>query len=221
MLHPLLLMAILTVVFSHIMNRSMQDYAIFLFCGLLPWQFFSTTVTGSLDAIRSNLSIMEQVPIPKFIFSLSKAFSELINFVLSIVPLIFLMIILGRDVSWTVLALPLVLFPLFLLSIGLALLFSATNVFFEDIRHLSSLLFRGLFYLTPIIYSRNDLPEALVNYLVFNPMFHIVEFMRDLFYHGMLPELSTYLISLAVSLLILAVGLWVFKKTEDKFVYFI
>jgi len=221
MLHPLMLMIILATVFSNIMNKNAQDYAVFLFCGILPWQFFSGTAQGSLDSIRGNMRIINQVPIPKFIFCLSNTFSELINFLLSILPLILLMVFLGTGVSWTVLALPIVLLPLFLTTVGLALIFSASNVFFDDTKHLSTLFFRALFYLTPILYGREDMSDQLVSWLVLNPMFYIVENVRAIFYYGQLPDPFTYTVSVLTGLFILALGLWIFKKADDKFVYFV
>lgn len=221
MLNPLLMMTILAVVFSKIMRAQIDNYAVFLFTAMIPWQYFDSTSLGCLGTIRSNARIIDQVAVPKYIFPLSIAFSNLANFFLALVPLFVVMLVLGRDVPITVLALPIVLLPLFLATMGVALVFSVANVFFEDTQHLATVMMRALFYLSPILYSRENLPEWLVKWVVLNPMFTTCEFMRDLFYFGTLPDINTYLINVAGSTLLLGFGLWVFKKADDKFLYFI
>lgn len=220
MLEPLFMIIILTVVFSNIMSK-VEAYAVFLFTAQLPWRYFSATSSGSLDIIRGNMKIIEQVPIPKFIFSLSLAASELVNLFLSIVPLILVMVYVGKPVTLAALAFPLILIPLFFTSMGFALFLSVANVFFDDTRHLTGLFLSALYYLTPILYGREHLPQRLLYWLEFNPMFHICEMSRSVFYHGVMFDMNTYFLSLAQSFLILTFGLWIFKKAESKFIYFV
>lgn len=92
MVHPLAMMAVLAVVFSNIMRIPVQDYAVFLFCGLLPWNYFSSTAMMSLGTIRANTRLFSQIPVPKYVFVLSISFSNLFNFLVSVVPLLLLML---------------------------------------------------------------------------------------------------------------------------------
>lgn len=220
MLNPLLMMLILAVVFSSIMKQRAEDYAVFLFCGMIPWGYFSSTVNGSLGTIRANARIMDQVPVPKYIFPLSIAVSNLATFFLSLVPLFLVMLIVGTKFHLTILLLPIVLLPLFLLTMGISLLLAVCNIFFEDTQHLIEVALRALYFLSPILYSRDQIPEWLVKYVVFNPMFLLIEFMRGLIYYGELPDWTLYGIHMAGSFGILLFGLWVFKKVEHKFIYF-
>lgn len=221
MLNPLFMMIILTVVFSSIMKNTVEHYSVFLFSALLPWHYFSGTVMGSLDAIRGNMRIIDHVPIPKFIFSLSIAFSDLVNFFLSLVPLVLVMLVVGHPIPWTIILIPVILLPLFLVSMGIALVFSVGNVFFDDTKHLVDVIFKALFYLSPILYSADHLPKHLIKWLQLNPMFGIIELMREVIYFGNIPSLETYSISLGVALFTLAFGLWIFKRADDKFLYFV
>ena len=220
MLHPLFMMVILAVVFSNIMRFEMQDYAVFLFTGMIPWSYFSLTALGALGSIRANASIIDQLPVPKYIFPLSLGFSNLANLFLSLAPLLIIMIGLGRPIPLTVLALPFILLPLFFLTTGLALILAVANVFFDDTQHLATLAIQALYFLSPILYTKEHLPANITPWVTLNPMFNITEFMHDIIYYGRLPELYTYAGSLAYSLLFLVVGLWVFRKTDHKFVYF-
>lgn len=221
MLNPLLMMTILAIVFSKIMNRSVDDYAVFLFTGLLPWRYFQATVTNCLTSISSNVKLMTQVPVPKYLFPLEHSFSNLADFLLTILPLFIVMLVLGRSFPLTILALPIVLVPLFCFSVGIGLLFAVSNVFFNDTKHLSGVILQALYFLCPILFAREQLPEWLFPYIALNPLFGIIEMMRDLFYYGQLPDPITYASILLGSFLCLIVSLWLFRKADNKFIYFI
>lgn len=219
MLNPLLTICILTLVFSNIMSR-VESYSVFLFSALLSWQYFVSTAQDGLGAVRGNLNIIEQVPIPKFIFTLSTAASNLVNMMLSIVPLLLVMWVVGRAVPASILFLPLMILPLFFTSVGVALIFSVADVFFDDTKHLTGVALQALYYLCPILYGREHLPEHLIRWLELNPMFNIAETFRMIIYYGEIPSLQHYSSMLLSSALVLAFGLWVFKKADDKFIYF-
>lgn len=221
MLNPLMMMIILAVVFSSIMRQNIEDYAVFLFTGMITFAYFGGTNNQSLGTIRANARIIDQVPVPKYIFPLSIAFSNMATFLFSLVPLVLVMLFLGREIPVTILAMPIVIVPLFIATVGTSLMLASANVFFEDTAHLTEVVLRGLYFLTPILYSRDQLPEWLMDYIIFNPMFCLVEFMRDIVYYGKLPELSIYLTHFAGCIFLLVFGLYVFRRSESKFIYFL
>ena len=221
MAHPLGMMAVLAIVFSHITKTPTRDYAVFLFSGLLTWNYFNSTAMMSLGSIRINARLFSQVPVPKYIFVLSIAFSNLANYIFAIVPLIGIMLVLGRPIYPTVLFLPVALLPLFFLTVGVSLILAASNVFFNDIHHLSEVALSMLYFLSPILYDRTMLPASLIKWLELNPLFIQIEFIRGLFYSGELPAVQPFLANLGGSALILILGIAVFKKVEDKFLYYI
>lgn len=221
MLNPLLMMIILSIVFSKIMQQRVHDYAVFLFSGMLPWAYFNLTVRGCLDTVRANARIMDQVSVPKYIFALSTAFSGLVDFFLSIIPLILVTIVLGREVPATILLIPILLVPLFFFSLGVALIFAVSNVFFEDTQHLVAVLLQALYFLCPILYSREMLPSWLIPWVSLNPLFTLIESIRGLFYYGTIPSIETFALHLICSTLTLLLGLYIFSKADKKFIYFI
>lgn len=221
MLHPLAMMGVLAIVFSHIMRIPMKDYAVFLFCGLLPWNYFSSTAMMSLSSIRANARLFGQIPVPKYIFVLSIAFSNLFNLLVAIIPLLFIMVVLGRPIPPTVLLFPLFIVPIFCVVVGVSLILAASNVFFDDTLHLTEVALSIVYFLCPVLYQRESLPPKLIEYLVLNPLFCQIEFFRGLFYSGTLPDPTALAINFGGSLIILLIGLIVFKRCEDKFLYFI
>lgn len=222
MLHPLAMMAVLAVVFADIMRIPVEAYAVFLFCGMLPYNFFQSTALMSLGSIKNNARLFGQVPVPKYIFVLSITFSNLFNFVVALVPLLILMVAMGRPVPLTALAFPVLMIPIVCTTIGVSLILATSNVFYEDTLHLSEVAFQALYFLSPVLYRREDLPGWLVDILVVaNPLFNQIEFFRGIFYEGVLPDPTLFAASLCASLLTLTIGLWIFNRSENKFLYFV
>ncbi|MCC6952814.1 MAG: ABC transporter permease [Deltaproteobacteria bacterium] len=221
MIHPLAMMAVLSIVFSHIVRIPVKDYAVFLFSALLAWNYFGSTVMMSLHSIRQNARIFSQVPVPKYLAILSISASNMVNLILALVPLLILMVIMGRPLPPSALFFPVLLVPLFMVTVGLSLILAASNVFYDDTYHLTEVGLQALYFMTPVLYHRDLLPAELVRYLVLNPLFCQVEFFRSIFYDGVLPDAQNFALSFAGSFLILLLGLTIFRRTEDKFMYFV
>lgn len=221
MLHPLAMMLIISTVLSHLVGVSFKDYAVFFLIGLLGWNYFNSTSMMSLGSIRTNAKLFGQVAIPKYIFIVSLACSNFANYLLAIVPLLVVMLVTGHEIHWTIFAFPIVVLPLLCVTVGISLILAVSNILFEDTLHLSEVAFQALYFLSPILYARDKLPPELVSVLVINPIFCQIEFLRDIFFDGVLPDPRLFILNLAGSLLILFVGLIIFRRVEDKFLYLI
>lgn len=222
MLNPLFMMIILTVVFSEIMRaQGIKNYAVFLFCGMIPWAYFDSTCQAALGTIRANARIIDQIPVPKFIFPLTASLYNVVNLFLSLLTLFIVMLATGMTIPLTASFFLVILIPLFLFSMGISLLLAAANVFYEDTTHLTSVILKALYFLCPILYERSMLPQKLIPLIVLNPLFGIIEATRSVFYYGTVPSFETFAINLLASVFTLGLGLWVFKKVDDKFLYFI
>lgn len=221
MLNPLVSMAVLAIVFSALLRVKIDNYALFLFCGLLPWNYLSSTVIMSLDSIRNNSRIFSQVPVPKSIFVLSIALSNFVNLLFALVPLIVLTVAMEHPLHLTALSFPVFFIPILLTTIGASLALSALNVFFGDIKHLTEVALGLIYFLSPIIYDRSMLPESFHPWVAWNPLFNQIEQIRGILFDGQLPSLSSFCLSLGISFLILMCGLIIFKRAEDKFLYYV
>jgi ABC-type polysaccharide/polyol phosphate export permease len=221
MLNPLCMMIILTVVFSKLFRFQVEHYSVFLFSAILPWQYFSGSVTGSLNSVRANKKIIEHFPVPPYIFALSLAFSNLVNLALAIVPLLGVMLTVGKPISPTMLLLPVGIIPLIMVTLGTALCFSASNIFFDDTQHLVGILLQALYYLSPILYGREHLSQNMLTFFSLNPMFPIIEVIRSLIYVGQIPSVPLLAHAYLSGFLVLWFGLWAFRKASKRFMYFI
>lgn len=221
MLNPLLMMTILAIVFSSIMRMNVKNYAIYLFSGSIVWTYFEYTISAAIGAIRGNASIMSQVSVPNYIFPISTSFSATADVFFSIVPLLLIMLFLGHEINYHMLFIPIILIPLFFFTMGIGLLVAVSNIFYEDTEHLVQVAMKALYFLSPILYMRNMLPDWLVPYISLNPLFRLIEFGHDLIFYGRFPSLLSYTYVFITSSIILIIGIYFFNKFEKKFMYFL
>ncbi len=222
MLNPLLMMLILAVVFSTIMRFDVKDFAIFLLCGLLPWNFFAQSVSMSNMSILNNAGLIRKVYVPRVVFPLSNVCSNLVNFVLALIPLFILIPILSPDKLFlSAFFLPVSMIIIFFFTAGMSLIFSTLNVFFRDMSHIVDVLFQAWFYLTPIIYPMKLIPEKYIIYFELNPMFYIIRCFRAPLFDGEIPGMRPLMISGAAAGVTFLFGWWLFHKYENKFIHYL
>ena len=146
LINPLLMMSIMAVVFSILFKADLKTFAVFLFAGMIPWNFFSSVVTQSGTSFISNEGLIKKIYLPKVIFPLSIAFASLIDSLLSFLALFAIILALGGMFSWSLLFLPISFVLLFLFTMGLGLIMSIATVFFRDLQHIVLVAMQGLFF---------------------------------------------------------------------------
>jgi ABC-2 type transport system permease protein len=225
LLNPLLMMLILSFVFSLIAKFGIKNFAIFLLVGLLPWNFFNMAVAGSAGSIISYGGLVKKVYFPRELLPLSLVLSELINFVLAMVVLFVALIFYGYN-FWPFL--PVLLFAVVIQTLmltGLAFIMSSLNVYFRDIQQIISVALLALFYGTPIIYSHQMVagsnfmkthPTLMMIYNL-NPMAALVDLYRSCLYDLKLPGWSTVLYALGFTIVVVVLGFYIFGKLEPAF----
>lgn len=162
-------------VFKYVARIGDEDYPLLLLSGIIPWTFFSTTLTTGTDALVNNFGILSKVPISISAFPLADACSSFVNFLLSLPALFIVAIVFRSYPQWSWLALPLIFFCLFLQSYSLALLLAVSNVYLRDVRHLVTIVIQIWLYLTPILYSTSMIPAAYRKWFYVNPLFAIFD----------------------------------------------
>ena len=161
LLNPAFMMLVLTLVFSTIMRFNIPHYAIFLLSVLLPWTFFSQSLSYAVESIVTNGDLIKKVAVPKMVFPMAAVVSNIINLLLSLIPLALLVPLLRHPFYWTWLYLPVPLLALAIFTLGMTFFFAAANVYYRDVSHILQVVLSAWFYLTPIIYPLDAIPAKL------------------------------------------------------------
>jgi ABC-2 type transport system permease protein/lipopolysaccharide transport system permease protein len=221
LLNPLMTMTILAIVFSAIFKSPINNFAIYIFSGLLPWTLISNSINfGSMSLVHAE-GYLKKVYVPKFMFPLVTVGVEVVNFLLSLVSLFVLALVLGAQISPALLTLPLALLLTAFFVLGLVLVASMLTVYFRDLAYILQIGFMGLFYLTPIVYPVQLLEgnQLLLTIIKLNPFFYFVELFHRIIYEARMPEGSLWLICLGLAGLSMIAGFLIFSARERDFIY--
>ena len=219
LINPLLMMSIMALVFSALFKADLKIFAVFLFTGMIPWNFFNSVVTQAGTAFVNNEGLIKKIYLPKIIFPLSIASAVLIDTVFSFFALFIIIIILGSPLSWAVLFIPLAFLLLFLFTLGIGLITSIATVYFRDLQYVILIVMQALFFLTPILYKPDSLKGKVAFLMTLNPVVPFIELFRAPLYLGSLPSKSTIMLSVLFSLLSITIGLIIFLWQEKKIVF--
>ena len=217
-LNPLLTMLVQYIVFSTLFKSDIANFPVYLLTGIVCFSFFSEATTMSLSSIVGNASLITKVYVPKYIYPLTRVMSSTINFGLSLVPLLIVLLITKTPIRSSILLLPFGIGCLVALSLGIGMLLSAMMVFFRDTQFLWGVVSMLWMYATPIFYPESIIPPDFMMIYKMNPLYHIIRFIRIVLIDGVSPEPKAYALALIASIVPLLVGAMVFKKTQDRFV---
>lgn len=220
-LNPLLMMIVMSIVFSTIFKTDIKNFPMYLITGQVIFSFFSEATNTAMTSIISNGGLIKKVYIPKYIFALSKVMFSFTNMLFSLVAVVIVAIATKLPITPAILLFPLPLIYVFIFSLGVGLLLASYAVFFRDLLHLYGILLLIWTYLTPIFYPITILPENVKKVMMFNPMFVYIDNFREIILYGKVPSLSSNLLCICYSLIALLVGTLAFRKTKDKFIFYI
>jgi len=223
LLNPILTMLVYSFVFSIVLRAGIKEFAIFLICALLPFNFLSNSVNYGASSIIGNSNLVNKIYFPREIIPLSIIFANLVNFFFELIALFIVMAVMGYKFYIFLYLLPIVIFIQFFLVVGMTLLVSALNVFFRDLQHLITIIMMVWFFGTPIIYPLSMVPERFQFIIKINPMTIYAAYYRNIFYYVKYPEGAGFpntletLGALGITLLIFFIGYYVFKRLEPRF----
>ena len=222
-LNPLLMMAVLTTVFSTIIRVNVEGgFALFYLTGYIMFNFISEATGFALYTVTNAAPLIKKVYIPKYVFPLEKCIFSFVNMLFSLIAFVIVFVVFafaGKVTPHiTMLLFPIPMIYLFIFCFGISLILSAMMVFFRDIGHIWTILLTVWMYLSPIIYPLDILPEGISKFVKLNPLTHYITYFRNVMIYGKLPTLEDNLICLGYSLAIFLFGVAVFRKKQDKFV---
>jgi ABC-2 type transport system permease protein len=221
LLNPMLLMVVLTVVFSTIMPVKMDHYAVFLLSVLLPWTFFSQSLAYAAESIVGNGDLIKKVKVAKLVFPVAAVVSNMINLLLSLIPLVIIVLVMRHPFHLTWIYLPVPLVALTLFTLGATFFFAAVNVYYRDVSHILQILLQILFYVTPIIYSLDFFPQRYRIFFKLNPLQYFFNGFRLSVYYGLLPTWYSVVASFVLGFGALYLGFRVFRNKQDEFVFYV
>jgi ABC-2 type transport system permease protein len=219
MLQPLGMMLIMTVVFSSLF-QTIQGYPAYILSGLISWTFFSQTTTAAIYQIVWGGTLFRRIYLPHTSFAVSAIATGVVNLVISIVPLIVIMLIIGRPVHWSILFLPVAMILLTAFALGVGLILSTLAIYFPDVTEMYQIVLVAWMYLTPIIYPEKILPDAYRFWILnLNPMYHLIKIFRMTIYEGTLPSWTELAIASSIAIITLTIGWIFFSQKADEFAY--
>lgn len=230
LLYPVLMMAVMAAVFSQMFRFSTEgaSYLVYLMTGLIMFNYFSEATSNAMTSVVMNFGLLNKVYIPKYIFPLAKCIFVGINFVLTLIPWILIIILtqfgLGQypaSINVYYVVLPYIFLCLFIFTVGIGLFLSCVSVFLRDVFYIYGIILTIWQYFTPIFYTIDILPAKLQTIFKFNPLYQYVTAAREIVLYGRCPSLFTLVLLLVIALVTLAIGGLIFKKNQDKYIYYI
>lgn len=220
-LSPLLQLLIMRIVFTQFFAREIPHYTVYLFAGNLTFAFFKESTTGGMSALMSNASIFTKINVPKYIFLLTKNVSAIINFAITLVIFFLFVAIDGIAFSWRFFMIIYPIICLILFNIGIGLILSALFVFFRDTQYLYDIFTLLLMYLSAIFYSVDAYAPNIQRLFLLNPLYCFIKYIRVIVIDGNIPSVAFHLLLLAYALAALAIGGWIYKRQNHKFLYYV
>ncbi|HIE44295.1 MAG TPA: ABC transporter permease [Candidatus Omnitrophica bacterium] len=215
-LYPLLIMGAITVIFTIVLGIEVHHFPLFVLSAILPWIFFSNSLSEASYSFIDKASVLRQFSLPKESIPLSTLGANFLNFLIGLGALLPVFILFNPEILPFIALLPVVLVLHLLFTSGLCLLLSWSSILFPDLRHLLSVGLMLWFWMTPIFYSVEMVPEKFRGLVYMNPMTSYIVLYRRVLFEGKVGDLKVYSLGIIFSLLSLFVGYLSFLKKKER-----
>ena len=222
LLNPLMMMMVVSIVFSYMFRFDIENYPVYLIIGQTIYNYVNNATVHAIYSVTDNGALLKKVYVPKYIFPLSKVTSDLVDFLFSLGAMVLVMLITGTPFSMYLILLPYVAIQIYLFSLGMGMFLAQASVFFRDIRYIYNVFLTAWMYATPIFYPVTMLPDKIrwiVTHL--NPLYYYIEQFRVIVLEQTMPSMVLVSRGCIISLLFLAFGILTFRKSQDKFILYI
>lgn len=218
LLNPLLMMVVLSVVFTNLFKFDIENFPIYILSGQAIFNFYSDATNNGMASILGSASLIKKVYIPKYLFVVSRICSSVINLAASFSALLLVMMAMRVELHYTIILSIIPVLLLIVFSLGIGLLLAALVVKFRDIMHLYSVFITALMYLIPVIYPMSILPDWLSKIVRFNPLTNYLMMFRNVMLNNTIFGVGDLCIGILEAGVSLAVGLFVFYRNQDTFI---
>ena len=224
LLYPILMMAVMAVVFSNVFKFSTPgvSYLAYLLIGLTYFNYFTEASNLAMSSVVANFSLINKVYMPKYIFPFSKCLFVGINFLLTLIPLYVVIIATGTGLNWYHLLLPFSFLCLFLFTVGMGFILATISVFLRDMFYIYGIITTIWTYLTPIMYDIKIITNPTLQFIMkFNPMYQYINFARSIILYHECPTIGQFAGCFVSAIVVFIIGSILFKKKQDKFIYYV
>ena len=221
LLNPLMMMAVMSVVFSYMFRFDVPNYPLYLICGQTLWTFFNESTSMAMTSVLDNGALIRKIYIPKYIFPIARVLSSFVTMSFSLVAILIVMLVTRVPFTWNILLIPIPLALLLVFCMGVGMVLAALAVYFRDVLHLYGVVIMAWMYLTPVFYPISALPEKVAFFFRFNPLYHYLTFFREVILYGTIPDWTIWAGSFGFSALVFTVGLLIFRKLQRDFILYV
>lgn len=215
-LNPLLSMAVLSLIFSQLFRRSIDNYPIYYLTGYILWQTFTSATNAAMTTLVDNKMLLLKVKFPMDIFILTRVYTALINLGYSLIAYVTMLIVFWVTPKWTMLISPFIIFCLVVFALGISYMLATAYVFFGDIKHLYSVVLTLWMYCSAIFYPVEQL-QGFIRIVIFNnPLYTYIHCLRKAVIYGELPNTVEFLQMVLWGAGIYGLGYLVFRKNRNR-----
>ena len=220
LLNPLLMMTVLTIVFSSFFH-TVERYPAYILSGIIVWNYLSSTTMASMQNMVLSGTLLSRIYVPKSVFAVSAAGTGLVNLGLSLIPLFIISLAIGVKIKLTVLAMIPGVILLVLFALGVSLLLQTAAIFFADMIPVYEVFLTLWFYITPVLYAPTPdlIPPKWLIFFKLNPMYHILRVVRAPLFEGVIPGWDTWAIAALSAVIMFIVGSLVFTSKSREYAY--
>lgn len=221
-LNPLLMMIIMTIVFSRMFSNSIANFPVYLFCGRMVYSFVTGGAGNIMRSLQSNGSLMRKTRVPYYIFPLANFSSSFVDLLFTLVAFALVLLFTGTPITIHAIAFPVVVLEMALFTFGFGLMLAIANVFVQDTHYLYAVFNVGWMYLTPLFYPLESLSESLQHAIrTFNPLYGFIAQTRGIFLSNAWPEASLVWGGFAWGAAFLLLGMLVYAKAKDHVILYV
>lgn len=216
LIKPLLLFAVLYVVFSVFMRFPVENYQLYLLLGVIIWNFFAEATSIALRSFETKRSLITKVYFPRIIVVIASTLTSLLTFLLNMIVFFVFLAISDIPFSGNFFFMIVYIIELYFIILAISLILSALYVKFRDISHIWDVLLQIGFWITPIIYPLTMVPETYHRFIYLNPLARLIEYSRAIFILGHVPELMLNLVLFLMIIIVMLFGIIIFRHQESS-----
>ena len=219
LLNPLLMMTVLTIVFSNFFRFSIPYYPVYVLSGLVFWNFISGSTNMAMQTMALSGSLLNRIFVPKSVFAVTAVGTGLVNLFLSLIPLFAIALILHMKLTASLLVMPFSILLMAMFALGLGMILQTAAVYFADMIPVYEVILSILFYATPIIYPREMIPPELAWLFQLNPLYHLVRVFRAPLFEGVIPGSGIWAVAIFSSVVTFIIGGLIFTSKSHEYAY--